>query len=175
MIVWRLQIAAHPLLQQLAEFLACVPRPELFISTPTTERGDWRADVDGPPPVDDRPQPFAFRRLRMQTPLQLPGMNGDTMISALNYFPVGGGGLGWHTDTGHPGWRVYMPRLLSPAPGVFRTPAIDYVDNEKLALAFYVSGDPADSWHAVRSEGGRFSLGVRFADGPTQRQLGLSR
>jgi hypothetical protein len=102
-------------------------------------------------------------------------MKGDAMLSALNYYPVGGGGLGWHTDTGHPGWRIYIARLLSPLPGVFKTPGREYVDEPGSALAFYVSGEPGDSWHAVRTDGPRFSLGIRFADGPTQRELRLSR
>jgi hypothetical protein len=174
MIVRRLRIPEHRLLQEAAAFLSTVPTPELFIPM-LSERGDWRADVDGRPPENDRPQPLAFRRARLQTPLQLPGMNGDAMISALNYFPVGGGGLGWHTDSGHAGWRVYLPRLLTPIPGVFKTPDREYVDDEGCALAFYVSGNPCDSWHAVRTDGARFSLGIKFADGPTQRELGLQR
>lgn len=175
MIVQRLWIDAHPLLQEAAAFLATVRAPELFVPH-LSERGDWRADVDGRPPAGDRPQPLAFRRARLQTPLQLSGMT-DAMISALNYFPVGGGGLGWHTDSGHSGWRVYIPRLLAALPGVFRTVERDYIDEPGTALAFYVepSTSTSLSWHAVRAAGARFSLGIRFADGPTQRALGLFR
>jgi len=173
MIVRRLLIASHPLLQQAAQYLASVTPPQAF-DVAKWERGDWRADFDGPPPTSDRPQPLAFRRMRMESAARVDGW-GDAKVSALNYYPVGGGGLGWHTDTGHPGWRVYMPRLLGGgAPGVFRTAGADYVDERGTALAFWISGEPMGSWHAVRTYGARLSLGIRFTDGPTQRALGLS-
>lgn len=175
MIVRRLLISNHALLQQAAAFLDTVAPPELF-NVAEWERGDWRGDVDGRPPLRDRPQPLSFRRQRLACSPRLDGIEmGDAQISALNYYPVGGGGLGWHTDTGHPGWRVYIARPLTAMPGVFLTVESAFIDAPGTALAFLVSGEPCASWHAVRSLGPRLSLGLRFKDGPTARALGLRR
>jgi hypothetical protein len=169
-IVHRLDVDAHPLLRELSAYLDTVQPPQ----PPYDEKGDWRADVDAGPPAEDRPKPRAFRRQFMERPLRLPSMPDDTILSALNFYPPGGSGLGWHTDTGHPGWRVYLGRPLTHLPGAFLVPDGIFLDEPGIATAFYVSGKPCESWHAVRAFGARLSVGLRIAGDRTARALGLA-
>lgn len=181
--VHRMEIAASPMLRELEVYLRTLPRPGFFVCNFNTDVGDWRADVSGGPPTDDRPTPRAFRRQHVKAPIRLPAMADDVIVSACNYFPVGGGGLGWHTDSHAPGWRVYIGRPLGAHVGVFHVdePAANrsglsrqvFTDEPGIATAFYVSGEPGQSWHAVTTEGPRLSIGIRFKAGRTQRGLGL--
>jgi hypothetical protein len=98
----------------------------------------------------------------------------DMKVSALEFYPAGGG-LGWHSDyQGAPGWRVYIGRPLDGVPGVFMTVDGNYPDSHGLATAFEITGR-SDTWHALRADGARLAIGVRFpAGGETARSLGLT-
>jgi hypothetical protein len=170
MILRRLVVADHALLRELSTYLETVDPPP----PPYDTRGDWRADIEAGPPAVDRPKPLAFRRQFMQAPVRIGSMADDAIVSALNYYPPGGAGIGWHSDAGHPGWRIYIGRPLTSAPGLFLLPGLIFEDVPGIATAFYVSGHPCDSWHAVRAEGARLSIGIRFKAGPTARALGLA-
>jgi hypothetical protein len=164
--VQRLKIADQALLSTLAAFLATVPAPR----PPYAERGDWRRDVTGGPPSVDRPRPLTYRRHPVAT--QRPTMPGGVAISAINYYPAGGSGLGWHTDSLNPGWRVYVAHPLTEVAGEFMTADEIIADEPGVALAFRV-GAP-ESWHAVRTEGPRLSLGIRVRGRATLEALGLT-
>jgi hypothetical protein len=183
--VYKLEIDAHPLLRELDAYLRQLRPPQMFVCIPEghpsglqpTEMGDWRADVAAGPPDVDRPRPRAYKRMFLKVDAKpVPSMPSDAVVSACNYYPVGGAGIGWHTDTGHAGWRVYIARPLSAVGGTFfhREGSLlkAIIDEPGIALAFYV--DPGhDCWHAVATEGPRFSLGIKFRSGPTARSLGL--
>jgi hypothetical protein len=175
MIVRRLVVDDHEVLREMSAFLDTVEAPP----PPYDTRGDWLADIDaGPPPVD-RPQPLAFRRQFMPAPVRVGSMADDTIVSALNYYPPGGAGIGWHTDSGHAGWRIYIARPLAVEPGVLlvydgaERETHVLIDTPGIAAAFYVSGRPCDSWHAVRTFGPRLSIGLRIAGARTARAMGL--
>ena len=85
-----------------------------------------------------------------------------------------GGGVGWHTDSGVPGWRVYVVRTLDGEPGHFLHANGAFEDDARIAHAFYVSDTRPLSWHAVRARGARMSLGVRVGTAIATR-MGLSR
>jgi hypothetical protein len=170
MIVRRLVVDDYPLLRELSAYLDTVEPPP----PPYDERGDWRADIEAGAPSVDRPKPLAYRRQFMEHPLRVGSMADDTIVSALNYFPPGGAGIGWHSDSGHPGWRIYIGRPLTSMPGVFLVSVGAFIDTPGIATAFHISGRAADSWHAVISEGPRFSVGLRIAGDRTARLLGLS-
>ena len=178
--VYAVAISAHGFLADLAAFLGELKTPQFFFVDRNSENGDWRADIEAGPPADDRPKPLSFRRQFLQAPALLPSFPGSTTVSALNYYPVGGGGIGWHTDSHAPGWRIYLARPLTSAPGLLVTERIDgdrrartYDDVPGLARAFYVSGEPCTSWHAVIAPGPRFSIGVRIRSTAVAKSLGL--
>jgi hypothetical protein len=163
--VLRLAIAPHPMLRELAAYLATVAPP----SPPYDEHGDWRADIAAGPPLEDRPKPLHYRRQFMKTPIRLPSMPDDTIVSALNYYPAGGAGLGWHTDRAE-GWRVYIGLPLTNVAGCFITREALFYDVDGFAVAFEAG---PQSWHAVRADGPRLSIGLRIRGGRTARLLGL--
>jgi hypothetical protein len=166
--VRRLVVADHQLLRELAAYVEQleVPRP------PHRELGDWRADIAAGPPDVNRTRPAAFRLqiMEWQQPAWMPR---DATIASVNYFPPGGAGLGWHTDFGRPGWRVYIGRPLGPELGQFHFAGGWLEDSPDSAIAFYVSDVRHDSWHAVRCDGPRFSVGLRITGPATARALGL--
>jgi hypothetical protein len=174
--VYAIAIGAHPFLRDLAAYLDGLTAPPVFRVDDNSERGDWRRDIADGPPAEDRPKPLAYRRQFLQAPAVLPSFPGGTMVSALNYYPVGGGGLGWHTDSHAPGWRVYISRPLTSTPGLLMADDDGgriYDDVPGLARAFYVSGTPCASWHAVVAHGPRLSIGLRIRSTTTARSLGL--
>jgi len=167
LIVRRLVVADHPLLCAAAAYLETLapPRP------PYVRAGDLDSDLVAGPPDEPRNRPRAFRHLTLPHPaLELPP---DVKVSALEFYPAGGG-LGWHSDyQGQPGWRVYIGRPLDGVPGVFMTVDGNYPDSPGLGTAFQITGR-SDTWHAVRADGARLALGLRFAvGGLTARALGL--
>lgn len=171
MTVYQLNIAAHPMLSELAAALGKVGRQ----GPPHAERGDWRADIERGTPIDDRPKPWAFRR-DMLPHVLLDGLTlpEGARIAALNYYPSGGAGLGWHTDTRNIGWRVYIARPLTETPGALLLPdGSALTDRPGIALAFKVTGRACDSWHAVRAEGPRLSVGLVVANA-AREGLGLA-
>jgi hypothetical protein len=169
LIVRRLVVADHPLLCAAAAYLETLAPPP----PPYQARGDLAADVLLGAPTTNRNRPHAFNH-RSVPPPRPPELPGDTVISAIEYYPEGGG-LGWHTDSGWPGWRIYIPRPLG-APGTFYTRLGRFQDAPGIANAFYVSGRPGESWHAVLAGGPRFSIGLRIVDphAATACALGLA-
>jgi hypothetical protein len=166
-IVRRLHIGNHPLLRALALHLYALEPPH----PPYTCVGDLAGDLEHGPPKGPRNRPHAYRHLTLPQPaLVLPP---DVKVSALEFYPAGGG-LGWHSDyQGSPGWRVYIGRPLDGVAGVFMTVDGNYPDSHGLATAFQVTGR-SDTWHALRCDGPRLALGIRFpAGGLTARTLGL--
>lgn len=75
-----------------------------------------------------------------------------------------GGYMGWHTNSGAPGWRVYLTHTSEPKKSFFR-----YRDpsDGKIVTSYDASWDVrlfriqpnVPLWHAVYSETDRFSLG----------------
>jgi hypothetical protein len=175
--VQRMVVSEHALLRDLAAYAAALAVPP----GPIVERGDWLDDVlaGPPPPPTDRNRPAAYRFVRMAWWPQPSWMPADATIASVNYFPSDGAGLGWHTDAGSPGWRVYLGRPLDGVSGEFLFvkkgggDPIVLRDYPALATAFYVSGEPCSSWHAVAAHGARFSVGIRIHGDATARALGL--
>jgi hypothetical protein len=169
--VQRVELARHPMLQEMAALLARVQLPLLPPARPYDEHGDWRADIAAGVPSTDRPKPLHYRRQFVPTAARLLSMPDDVAVSTLNYYPPGGAGIGWHTDSRAAGWRIYIARPLSPILGEFITPTASFCDMEGYGLAF-AAGPGA--WHAVRAEGPRLSIGLRvYGAGRTARLLGL--
>lgn len=167
MIVQRLDISKHALLRMMSAFLARAERPP----APPMERGDLHGDLMAGPPASDRPNPTSYRFHRLQPPqLALPTA---TTIGSFNYFPEGGAGIGWHTDSNSPGWRVYVARPLSADVGWFYSDAGLFQDDPLQATAFYVARPPRHFWHAVSAPGPRFSIGIRIQSDDVARELGL--
>lgn len=157
----RLPVAKFALLSDLAAALRSVRPPD----PPYTELGDFAADIDAGPPAKDRPRPFSYRRQIMQrSELRLHVPDG-VMVASLNYYPVGGG-VGWHTDSKSPGWRVYLALPMGPGRGAFITRDRFAFDDPDFALAFRVG---PGAWHAVDSPGPRLSAGLHFVPGAFER------
>lgn len=75
-----------------------------------------------------------------------------------------GGYMGWHTNSGAPGWRIYITHARESGKSFFRYrepdtgQVITSMDDEWNVRAFRI--DPAiPLWHAVYSDTDRFSLG----------------
>jgi len=138
---------------------------------PYSESGDLARDLASGPgraddarvlQLDDRPRPLAYRRQMLRSvgngrPTLPPGIT----IASVNYYPAGGAGLGWHTDSSHDGWRIYIARPLTVLRGQFLTREWQIDDDTEMALAFRI-GPGLDSWHAVRAPGPRLSTGLRI-------------
>jgi hypothetical protein len=168
MFVRRLKVAESPLLCELDRFVGTlsVPGPPYF------ERGDWRKDVQRGHPAVDIPRPLNMRCQRLSLATQ-PSLPAGAVVSAANYYPVGGAGLGWHTDSANAGWRVYLARPLTNVSGLFITDEEVIEDVPGVALGFYV-GDLGKSWHAVVADGPRFSIGVRVKHRRVAEELGIA-
>lgn len=78
-----------------------------------------------------------------------------------NFFPPGGG-MGWHTDSGRPGWRVYV-HCHGPEPGGSVMHYREYQIAEPPVGAVLFETGPG-CWHAVTTACGRYSLGVQIPD-----------
>lgn len=138
-----------------------------------TRNGDLAADLrDGPPETVDRPRalvrrcgmvPFAHAR-ELLKPVDVVG---------INYYPARGG-MGWHTNSNAPGWRIYLPLALDAhgGSGLITTDG-RFPDQPGFANAFRI-GPWRESWHAVWADGARLSIGARITDA-TARELGLER
>ncbi len=172
--VRRLQIADYAVLRELQRFLDTLRAPP-----PPYEpaRGDLAVDLAAGPPLDgDRVHPLArWRQVPHYVEAHWPKLPPDCAIASLNYYPPGGAGMGWHTDSSAPGHRVYIGKPLAGAPGHFLSHngvhRVDTVDEDGIATAFTIG--PL-SWHAVRADGERLSVGMRVdAGGATARLLGI--
>lgn len=190
--VRRLLIAEHPVLALAAQRLETLrapppPYPEVPLAA-------LLYDIDNGPPVSNRVHAACSRRVPPIYGAISGGLPLDTRIASLNYYPPGGSGFGWHTDSTAPGHRVYLGRPADGTPGLFyavapgepsieraqpESPGISiYPDMPGTALAFTVPifAPPVQPlpWHAVYCGGERFSLGLRIDFGSaTARALGF--
>ena len=169
--VRQLAIADQPLLAQL---LACAVRQYFARPPETTTGGDLRADLDAGPPATDLPwytsRDCAFLAKGPAQQLCPPGVQ----VRGVTYYPARGG-IGWHTNSDAPGWRVYAP--CSPFLDTWRagmhTTNGFVADRPGFANAFKV-GDWRDSWHAVECTDPRLVIGIRIND-ELARDWGLER
>jgi len=159
--VRQLPIDDRPLL---AELLACALR-QFFARPPaTTTGGDLRADLDAGPRNADlawyTSRDCAFLAKGPAQQLCPRGVE----VRGVTYYPACGG-IGWHTNSDAPGWRVYVP--CSPYLDKWRaglhTTSGFVADRPGFANAFKV-GEWRDSWHAVECTDPRLVVGVRLSD-----------
>jgi len=157
----RLVVAQDPLTRAMAAFLVEVEHRSLWEWDHVPTAGDLAADLERGPgsPMVDRQQPRAYCRRFLPHASYFNGMPSGTRITSLNFCPAGGG-VGWHTDSGAPGWRVYVTRTLDGDEGAFLHAGGAWEDDARIAHGFYVSATAPFSWHAVRARGPRLSLGV---------------
>jgi hypothetical protein len=72
--------------------------------------------------------------------------------------------MAWHTNSGAPGWRLYVTYAEEPGKSFFRYrypdthEIITSVDDEWNVRLFTIRADKP-FWHAIYSETNRFSLG----------------
>jgi hypothetical protein len=166
-VVLRLRIDEHPLLQQLHAYTAALS----VTDEPIIDLGNLRADLDAGPPTGDRIRPTSCRFVRMGW-AQPAWMPADASLSSVNYFPPGGAGLGWHTDSARLGWRLYIGRPLTWSAGEFIYSGGSVFDRVGVAMAFRIARGEL-FWHAVRCPGPRFSVGINVTGEATARALGL--
>lgn len=88
-------------------------------------------------------------------------------LQCTNYFPSGGG-MGWHTDSGMPGWRVYVFRCSAGS----GSSTFHYCDQTFVegVVGAYVFETGVGCWHAVESRRDRFSCGMQVPE-PLAREL----
>ncbi len=116
-----------------------------------------------PPPAKDRTRPeeqhlFTIDNLTGSVPLDKDRQRRQCM----NYYPAGGG-IGWHTDSAQPGWRVYVFRLLGVA-GEYRHCQFlydEHVFEEMQEFGGYVF--EAGVWHALRAWTPRLVCGFQVS------------
>lgn len=164
--VHQVPISVHPLLGRMAAALAeAAPVPPAVV-------GDWRADVAAGIPEEDRDLAAARAVAHLQE-LQAAFQPGDprARARAALYYPPGGG-MGWHTNSAAPGWRIYVPRVRDAyAVSGTLTSKGCFLDRPGFANLFYVSTWRA-SWHAVVALTERYSLGVLVEDSLAAEILG---
>lgn len=164
--VFQIPIAGDPLLEQLYDAVSHIdarPAPEVV--------GDWVADIAAGVPTADRNMPHAKKVALLKR--VLPDIQQAVAVRAIHYYPAGGG-MGWHTNSAAPGWRVYVPHVAvaQPLSGMVTTDGC-VLDRPGFANMFEVRG--RDSWHAVFAMTERFSIGVRLPADSTRVQAWLPR
>jgi hypothetical protein len=104
--------------------------------------------------------------------------NGSLSITASGHFWYPPGAyMGWHTNSGAPGWRMYISHAEEPGKSFFRyrdpdtQKIITSLDDEWNVRLFEIRRDKP-LWHAVYSDTNRFSLGYVIYKSST---LGLIR
>lgn len=110
-------------------------------------------DVTDAHPTEDIARPKDFFH-------GLLNVDNGRLSGCANYFPAGGG-MGWHTDSHRPGWRVYVYRL-DGGTAVFRHG--DIAVSEFPGAGGYVFRVGDDCWHSIRTHGDRFSCGIRLTE-----------
>lgn len=172
--VWQIPADRHPLLSALYALLReHEPRQHTLVVNDELQRS-FVAD----PPSGDRPNPqaglreFEFLPALVEAAGRVLARWGDEEITtrAVNYYPAGGG-IGWHTNSNFPGWRVYIVRTAPQPRSRFLIPQGAIPDRDGVANVFKV--EPG-AWHAVDAATERWSFGMRISDGLAAqlRQLG---
>ncbi len=112
------------------------------------------------PPIADRSRPFsqqlyALRDLTKDVPCAGPGWRRQ----CANYYPAGGG-IGWHTDSAWPGWRVYVYRLLgADGASVMRFDDQEFHEGPSEFGGYVFK---AGIWHALYTHIPRLSCGFQI-------------
>lgn len=108
-----------------------------------------------------------------------------TITSSGHFWYPPGGYMGWHTNSGAPGWRIYLTHAAEPGRSFFRyrNPSdgeiVTSMDHLWDVRIFRVDPD-IPLWHAVYSQTDRFSFGyvvhvkrpLRSLAGRVKRLLG---
>lgn len=153
---FRVSVESHPVLVALHHLLA-----ELLIA-PRREPevvGDLDADLRAGIPSVDRMHPTSIRcRHMVDIAQRARALVGTWETRAATYYPAGGG-MGWHTDSGRPGWRAYV--VLPLGRSRFLTADAAFQDVGGTAMVFRAG---PGGWHAVQATDERFSIGVRIPD-----------
>lgn len=158
MVIHQVPITAHPLLTVLATELARQPR----VPVPMI-RGFREHLAAGPPArhIAGVPQRTMFAApLEWSAEIRAAVKDGWGFdMRAIWYCPAGGG-IGWHTNSDRPGWRVYVVR--SPRLSRFLMPGQSICDRDGFANIFEIP--PGGAWHAVDAIDERWSGGVRVPE-----------
>lgn len=121
-------------------------------------RGDLRA---GPPPHEPRHHPQAWRRteLRALRPIaaeiirDIPGAG----LKCCAMYPPGGG-LGWHNDANHRGWRVYV--VLATGPSRLLRWQLPSVEDRTATVNVFQTGH----YHALQVDSIRGAIGFSCSE-----------
>lgn len=89
---------------------------------------------------------------------------GLSVVNSGHFWYPAGAYMGWHTNSGAPGWRMYINHSEEPGKSFFRYRDADTheiitsPDDEWNVRLFEIRSDKL-LWHAVYSDTNRFSLG----------------
>lgn len=153
---FRVKVESHPILERLQHLLA-----DLLIEPRRAVQsfGDVAMDIRSGIPSTDRRQPWSIRCVHMiDVAARAKPLVGNWQVRAATYYPAGGG-MGWHTDSGRPGWRVYV--VLPLGRSRFLTVDQEFRDMGGTAMVFKAG---PGAWHAVEATDERFSIGVKVPD-----------
>lgn len=125
-----------------------------------------------PQPTDDMPRPLAQWAAPLALDIKPPP---GCFSGCANYFPAGGG-IGWHTDSHRPGWRLYVFRMFGfvKADNDQSTGQMRYADRvlPERNEGAYVFETGVGCWHAVESFGHRVSAGLLITDEIAKELIG---
>ncbi len=99
----------------------------------------------------------------------------DVLDSGHFLYPPGTS-MGWHTNSGAPGWRLYVTRTDSPGSSFFRYRdprdgrIVTTTDDTWNFRLFRITADEP-LWHAIASQTNRFSFGYLVLDGARVARL----
>lgn len=162
--VYQVPVEVDPDLTRLHDLLKGVEIAEIPDSVAFE---DFSADMALGPPAEDRD----IRAPRLATHLGGLQTFAGTVVSAplqvraAWYYPAGGG-LGWHTNSRKPGWRVYVVLPFGES-GLWTfdgTTRDWHPDRAGHANLFRIDDDWRKSWHAVAADAPRLSLGLWAPD-----------
>jgi hypothetical protein len=93
-----------------------------------------------------------------------PGTHGLVVGSSGHFWYPAGSYMAWHTNSGVPGWRVYINYAEEPGKSFFRyrdpqTGGIVTLWDKKWNIRLFRVTRDNPLWHAVYSDTNRFSLG----------------
>ena len=150
--VTRVDPRGHALTSRLLDALGTAGFPRL------QQHGLWLLPL-GEQPVDDRSRPASYRRGTLHLSLAALDLPPGVELRCHNYFPWGGG-MDWHTDSGSPGWRVYVFR------GGDGSSTFGFRDRlfAEGPVGGYVFETGVGSWHSVQSYRDRWSCGVQVSE-----------
>lgn len=161
--VYRIPVDAHPLIQAVHALAS-----RSWQLDARDVRGDLQADLAAGPPTDGRLQPEDIARdvHRVQggfeALLSLVNHGAGGFSPACSLHHPAGGGLGWHTNSNHPGWRIYVPFLHAVdehgSTGLMTEDGLVTSDEIGYANLFQLG---EDSWHAVTASVPRTCFGIK--------------